>query len=133
MDDIQHEDGITQALSAIHAGGHRLVIMARQRVARALDHLDAGTFDDAVEELNMAAGYLGSLANAKRYIGIADGSRMTPAAELKVGDHLTDVGEVTHVEVTTCAVKNCRRHVEIKVGEHELKFYGDTEVYVVAE
>lgn len=129
----EHEDGSERQLRAIHAGGHQLVIMIRQRIAACLDRLDEGEFRDADEELDKASNYLGALANAQRYIAIADGARLLAASELAEGMYITEVGRVDSVEVESCPAPHCRRHVKVMVGEHPLEFHGDTELFVDVE
>jgi hypothetical protein len=130
LDGYEHEDGADRQLSAIATGGRQLVIMVRQRIAACLDKLDAGNFREASDELDRASGYLGALSNAQRFIAIADGARMVPAADLEEGMYITEVGEVSSVDVATCPSPQCRRHVTVMIGEHPLQFYGDTEVFV---
>jgi hypothetical protein len=133
MDHNDHLDGSERQLKAIHAGGRQLIMMVRQRIAACLDKLDEGEFQAADTELDKASGYLGSLANAQRFIGVADGSRLIAAAELIEGMWLTEVGRVDSVEVESCPAPRCHRHVTVHIGEHPLQFHGDTEVFVDIE
>lgn len=130
MDHDVHDDRVAQTLEAIRTGGMHLVVMARRRTSEALDALDAGDFRSATNKFQEASAALAPLANAQSYIAIADGSVMKHARELEAGMVLTDVGEVTHVEVTECAAERCRGHVKVKIGEHEMDFGGDSELYV---
>lgn len=123
-----HDERVGKQLEAIKAGGGQLVVMVRQRIAMALDSLDAGDFVNTGEHLQTARSFVGPLANAQQYIAIADSSRLIHASEVEVGMELTHLGEVTAKEVESCP--HCRLHIGLHIGEHELSFHGDQEVYV---
>ncbi len=125
-----HADGAQRQLDAIRAGGQRVVMLIRQEIGSALNALEEGDFTKLVEKLSRANSWGATLANAQQYIAIAHGSKLVLAADVEVGMVLTDVGEVSDVTIEDCASRHCRRHIEIKVGEHELRFSGDQEVYV---
>lgn len=128
-----HSDGADRQLDAIRAGGQRLVVMVRKEVGAALDELDSGEFVKVTDQLRRAAYWAGLLAEAQQGIAIASGSKLIPAADVTPGMVLTDVGEVSDVTVEDCASVLCRRHIEIKVGDHRLNYHGDQAVYVDVE
>lgn len=131
MTDHMHDDGAVAALHSIQAGGQHLLMLARRRIAECLDEMDKGDFREAHSTAQGIVGSLAALAHAQAYIAIADGSKLVRARELKVGDVLTDVGEITEVEVTECPAEQCRGHVKFKIGEHhEAGYDGDVELYV---
>lgn len=125
-----HAEGASRALDAIRSGGDHLIVITRQRISSALDALDEGNFARAASYLSDALGCVQPLSNASHYIAIADGSRLIPAKDLQVGMTLTNVGEVTELDIETCASERCQRHVKLKISDHEMEFRGDQEVYV---
>lgn len=132
MDD--HIDaGAARQFEKIRAGGRQLLVVTRQRIGEALDEVDKGDFMAAHHKLQQASGAMSQLAQAQQFIAVADGSRMVKAVDLEEGLYLTDVGEVTSVEVEECASPQCPGHVTLKIGEHELTLLGCEELYVSDE
>lgn len=129
----EHDAGATQTLQAIQAGGHRLLAIARQRIAGVLDALDAGDFRMAAGGLQEALSSVGPLANAQTCIAVADGSILVKAADLKDGMNLADIGDISGVEVTHCPAEKCQGHVKFKIGPHDFDYSGDAELYVRPE
>lgn len=129
MDHI-HADGATRALDAIRAGGEHLIVQVRQRMSTTLDALDEGDFVKCANYLADALQSVQALSQAQQFIAIAEGTRLILAADVEVGMTVTNVGEVTDMTVEPCVNERCRRHINLKIGEHELTFRGDQEVYV---
>lgn len=130
MTDHMHDDGATAALHSIEAGGQHLLMLTRRRIAECLDEMDKGDFREAHSTAQSIVASLSPLAHAQAYIGVAHGSKLVPARELKVGDVLTDVGEITEVEVTECPAERCQGHVKFKIGDHEVGYDGNVELYI---
>jgi hypothetical protein len=125
-----HDEGTTRTLDAIRSGANHLLIIARRRIAEALDALDEGSFGKALGKLNEAESSIAPLASAQTYIAIADGSRVVEAVQLEAGMVLKGVGPIEAVNTTMCSAQRCSGHVKVTVGEHELDFTGDQELYV---
>lgn len=131
VDDTLHGDnGVRRAMHSIEAGGHHLVIQSRRKLAELWDEIEKGDFREAHGTTQQLTALLSPLAHAQTYLGIADGSKLVMARDLSIGDVLAEVGPVTEHEVTECSAERCRGHVKLKVGEHELEFAGDVELYV---
>jgi hypothetical protein len=130
--DHLHADGASRALDAIRSGGEHLLVTIRQRMVLIYDCIDEGDFHTALSYAGDIQSSLASLASAQTYIAIADGSRLIKAADVEVGMTVVNVGEVTDVSVEDCPNERCKRHVTLKVGEHEMAFRGEQEVYVAA-
>jgi hypothetical protein len=125
-----HDVGAYQTLQKIQAGGHHLLTITRRRLVGVLDELDNGDFRQAYSNMQEAMGPMGALANAQTFMGVADGAVLIDAANLKVGMVLRDVGEIGDVTITQCAATRCSGHVHLKIGEHEVDYVGDAELYV---
>lgn len=139
MTDADHmhdgEPEVEAALAKITAGARYFVKIARQRTAVALEMLDRGDFMQAANYFGYAQQAVSGLAYAQGNVGVAGGAILTNAKDLKVGDVLADIGEITEVEVNHCegAIK-CPGHVKVKFGgDHELLFLGHQDAFVVAE
>lgn len=128
---MDHLDApIKKTFESITSGGEHLVMVTRQRIAQALDAMDAGDFLLARTHLGEGASTLNPLAEAQQYIAIADGNRLVRATELEAGMYLTQVGEVTAVNVEDCPTGG---HVKVAVEglEKELVFNRTQELFVV--
>lgn len=125
-----HDDGAVKALRSIESGGHHLLMLARRRVGELLNELDEGDFREAHSTAQALASTLTPLASAQAYIAIADGSKLMAARDLRPGMVLTDLGEITEHHMTECAIERCRGHVKLKIGEHDVEYSGDVELYV---
>lgn len=128
--DFPHEAGAAKTLARIEAGSRHLLTITRRRIAEVLDALDEGDFQKADIAMATARQTISPLAQAQSYIAIAGDSELIKVADLRNGMYVADIGTVTELTVDQCDAAKCSGHVKFKVGEHELEFGANQEVYV---
>lgn len=129
---VGFDQGAYETLDRIARGGRHTLTLVRRRLAETMDALDAGDFRRALNVCAEAQQAIGPLATAQTYIAIADDAELVKAADLKPGMVIVDLGSVGEVDVRDCGAARCSGHVDIKIGEHEMSFGAEQELYVQA-